>query len=76
LVYFNVVVKSWRGEIVLGIYSRAIKVVAIKKAYNISVALSLAFCKGNWGTRLQKNPQLILQFVIMIQLTSRRILRD
>ena len=33
-------------------------------------------CKGNWGTRLQENPQLILQFVIIIQLTSRRILRD
>ena len=33
-------------------------------------------CKGNWGTRLQKNPQLILQFVVMIQLISRRILRD
>jgi len=32
--------------------------------------------KGDWGTRLQENPQLILQFVIMIQLTSRRILRD
>jgi len=26
-------------------------------------------CKGDWGTRLQENPQLILQFVIMIQLT-------
>ena len=33
-------------------------------------------CKGDWGTRLQENPQLILQFAIMIQLTSRRILRD
>jgi len=33
-------------------------------------------CKGDWGTRLQENPQLILQFVVMIQLTSRRILRD
>ena len=33
-------------------------------------------CKGNWGTRLQENPQLILQLVIMIQLISRRILRD
>ena len=33
-------------------------------------------CKGDWHTRLQKNPQLILQFAIMIQLTSRRILRD
>ena len=33
-------------------------------------------CKGDWGTKLQENPQLILQFVIMIQLTSRRILRD
>ena len=33
-------------------------------------------CKGDWGTRLQENPQLILQFVIMIQLTSKRILRD
>jgi len=33
-------------------------------------------CKGDWGTRLQENPQLILWFVIMIQLTSRRILRD
>ena len=33
-------------------------------------------CKGDWGTRLQENPQLILQLVIMIQLTSRRILRD
>jgi len=33
-------------------------------------------CKGDWGTRLQENPQLILQFVVMIQLISRRILRD
>ena len=33
-------------------------------------------CKGNWDTRLQENSQLILQFVVMIQLTSRRILRD
>ena len=33
-------------------------------------------CKGDWSTRLQENPQLILQFAIMIQLTSRRILRD
>jgi len=33
-------------------------------------------CKGDWGTRLQENPQLILQLVVMIQLTSRRILRD
>jgi len=33
-------------------------------------------CKGNWGTGLQENPQLILQLVVMIQLTSRRILRD
>ena len=32
--------------------------------------------KGDWGTRLQENPQFILQFVIMIQLISRRILRD
>jgi len=32
--------------------------------------------KGDWGTRLQENPQLILHLVIMIQLTSRRILRD
>jgi len=28
------------------------------------------------GTRLQENPQLILHLVVMIQLTSRRILRD
>ena len=33
-------------------------------------------CKGDWGTRLQENPQFILQFAIMIQLTSKRILRD
>jgi len=33
-------------------------------------------CKGDWGTRLQENPQLILQLVVIIQLTSRRILRD
>jgi len=33
-------------------------------------------CKDDWGTRLQKNPQLILQFVVMIQLISRKILRD
>jgi len=33
-------------------------------------------CKGDWGTRLQENPQLILHLVVMIQLTSRRILRD
>ena len=33
-------------------------------------------CKGDWGTRLQENPQLILRFVIMIQLTFKRILRD
>jgi len=35
-----------------------------------------SICKGDWGTRLQENPQLILQLVVMIQLTSRRILRD
>jgi len=34
----------------------------------------LICCKGDWGTRLQENPQLILQLVVMIQLTSRRIL--
>jgi len=28
------------------------------------------------GHKLQENPQLILQLVVMIQLTSRRILRD
>jgi len=33
-------------------------------------------CKGDWSTRLQENPQIILQLVVMIQLTSRRILRD
>jgi len=33
-------------------------------------------CKGNWSTRLQENPQLILQLVVMIQFTSRRILRE
>jgi len=32
--------------------------------------------KGDWGTRLQENPQLILHLAVMIQLTSRRILRD
>jgi len=37
---------------------------------------SLGYCKGDWGTRLQENPQLILQLVFMIQLTSRRILRE
>jgi len=31
---------------------------------------------GRLGTRLQENPQLILQLVFMIQLTSRRILRE
>ena len=41
-----------------------------------SVLRILICCKGDQGTRLQKNPQLILQFVVMIQLTSRRILRD
>ena len=41
-----------------------------------SILRILICCKGNWSTRLQDNPQLILQFVIMIQLTSRRILRD
>jgi len=41
-----------------------------------SVLRILICCKGDWGTRLQENPQLILQFVIIIQLTSRRILRD
>ena len=41
-----------------------------------SVSRILICCKGNWGTRLQENPQLILQFAIMIQLTSRRILRN
>ena len=35
-----------------------------------------SFYKGDWGTRLQENPQSILQLVVMIQLTSRRILRD
>ena len=33
-------------------------------------------CKDDWVTRLQKNPQLMLQFVVMIQHISRRILRD
>ena len=33
------------------------------------------FCKGNWGTRLQENPQFMLQFAIMIQLTVRKPLR-
>jgi len=28
------------------------------------------------GTRLQENPQLILHLIVMIQLTSRRILRN
>jgi len=36
----------------------------------------LICCKSDWGTRLQENPQLILHLVVMIQLTSRRILRD
>jgi len=36
----------------------------------------LICCKGDWGTRLQENPQLILHLVVMIQLISRRILRD
>jgi len=35
-----------------------------------------ATCKGDWGTRLQENPQFILHLVVMIQLTFRRILRD
>jgi len=35
-----------------------------------------SLCKGDWGTSLQENPQLILQLVVMIQLTFRRILRD
>jgi len=38
--------------------------------------MKVKYYKGDWGTRLQENPQLILQFVIMIQLISRRILRD
>jgi len=42
----------------------------------VPLAFLFSPCKGNWGTRLQENPQLILQLVIMIQLTSRRILRD
>jgi len=41
-----------------------------------SVSRILIYCKGNWGTRLQENSQLILQLVVIIQLTSRRILRD
>ena len=41
-----------------------------------SVSRILICCKGDWGTRLQENPQFILQLVVMIQLTSRRILRD
>jgi len=41
-----------------------------------SVSRILIYCKDNWSTRLQENPQLILQLVVIIQLTSRRILRD
>jgi len=48
----------------------------VRNGRNAIHDLSLGHCKGDWGTRLQKNPQLILQFAIMIQLTSRRILRD
>ena len=39
--------------------------------------LRILICyKGDWGTRLQENPQLILQFVVIIQLISRRILKN
>jgi len=47
------------------------------KAGQISEVVDVVLhCKGDWGTRLQENPQLILHLVVMIQLTSRRILRD
>jgi len=43
--------------------------------------LAVVRCLEAWiseqlGTRLQENPQLILQLVFIIQLTSRRILRE
>ena len=52
-----------------------------QRTHNLPTAEEIAViipedCKGDWGTRLQENPQLILQFAIMIQFTSRRILRD
>jgi len=50
-------------------------VIELIKFSSSSLSLPMV-CKGDWGTRLQENPQLILQFVITIQLTSRRILRD
>ena len=50
--------------------------VSIRSLDNSLVLSKDSECKGNWGTRLQENPQLILQLVVMIQLTSRRILRD
>jgi len=47
-----------------------------QSAGGASYFMLLMDCKGDWGTRLQENPQFILHLVVMIQLTSRRILRD
>jgi len=60
----------------LGLWSRAETRGIGGSASTSLLSIVLGSCKGDWGTRLQENPQLILQFVIMIQLTSRRILRD
>jgi len=40
LAYSNVGVKCWRGKVVPGICGGAIRIVAIEKAYNISVKSS------------------------------------
>jgi len=44
--------------------------------YVLKVIVTQDSLSGQLGTRLQENPQLILQLVFMIQLTFRRILRE
>jgi len=56
----------------------ALNTMMVKNKYPLPLVSELMsqLCKGDWSTRLQENSQLILQLVVMIQLTSRRILRD
>ena len=62
--------KSFRPIVLLNTIGKL-----IEKVINNKIQVHTIY-KGDWGTKLQKNSQLILQFIIMIQLTSRRILRD
>ena len=56
--------KSFRPIVLLNTIGKL-----IEKVINNKIQVH-TICKGDWGTKLQKNSQLILQFVIMIQLTS------